>query len=103
MKTLANAFHAAVLAAVVAAPALAGDDTSDAVDLDAAFAGSAPVMETLDTSAMEETRGRLPLLAVPLAIAGVDIGLAALYWGVYVPHYSGGGTCTGCSNAIQVH
>lgn len=103
MKTLANACQAAVLAAVVAAPALAGEDASDAVDLDAAFAGSAPVMESLDTSAMEETRGRLPLLAVPLAIAGVDIGLAALYWGVYVPHYSGGGACTGCSNAIQVH
>lgn len=103
MKTIANACHAALLAALVAAPALAEREQTAPLDLDTAFGGDAPSLERLDPQALEETRGRLPLLAVPLAIAGVDIGLMGLYWGIYVPNYGGGGSCFGCSNVIQSH
>ncbi|MEQ8514372.1 MAG: hypothetical protein RIC38_02085 [Chromatocurvus sp.] len=105
MKIIANACQAAVLAALVAAPAFADRDgvAEPGVDLNRAFGGDAPALEQLDAITMEETRGRLPLLAIPLAIAGVDIGLMGLYWGIYVPSYGGGGGCTSCSNAIQAH
>lgn len=96
MKTLAKACHVAVLAAVVSAPALADRNTVETIDLNRAFGGDAPALEQLDTLAMEETRGRLPLLAIPLAIAGVDIGLMGLFWGIYVPNYGGGGSCIAC-------
>lgn len=103
MKTIASACQAAVLAVLVAAPALAEPGPAEPLDLGAAFAGDVPPLERLDTQALEETRGRLPLLAIPLAIAGVDIGLMGLYWGIYVPNYGGGGVCSGCSNVIQNH
>lgn len=96
MKKLAKASQIAALAALVSAPAFASGNAEEPVDLDSAFGGDIPVLERLDTQAMEDTRGRLPLLAIPLAIAGVDIGLMGLYWGIYVPTYGGTGNCTGC-------
>ncbi|MFN2327361.1 MAG: hypothetical protein ABR612_00445 [Chromatocurvus sp.] len=96
MKIFSRAFQVAALAAVVSTPAFADRNTEETFDLNSAFGGDAPVVERLDTQAMEETRGRMPLLAIPLAIAGVDIGLMGLFWGIYVPNYSYGGNCTGC-------
>lgn len=103
MKSIAHICQAAVLAAIVAAPAFADRDATAPIDLDRAFGGDAPALERLESSAMEETRGRFPLMAIPLAIAGVDIGLMGLYWGIYVPNYGGGGACTSCNNMIQAH
>jgi len=96
MKKLAKASQAAALAALVSVPAFASGNAEEPVDLNRAFGGDAPVLERLDTPAMEDTRGRLSFLAIPLAIAGVDIGLMGLYWGIYVPTYGGTGSCTGC-------
>lgn len=96
MKKLAKACQLAALATVLSAPAFADRNTLEMSDLDRAFGGDAPVFEQLDAQAMEETRGRMPLLAIPLALAGVDIGLMGLFWGIYVPNYGGGGYCTGC-------
>lgn len=100
MKSILNSCQAAVLTAIIATPAFADGVGSEAFDVDAAFGGKAPALTSLDSQAMEATRGRLPLLAIPLTIAGVDIGLSAFFWGVYVPNYGSVGSCTGCDYVV---
>jgi hypothetical protein len=103
MKTVNRMFRASLLAGVLATPAWAAPDAQLGADVQQAFAGSTGSIELLDREAMTSTEGRFPLMAIPLAIAGVDIGLMALYWGVYVPNYGGGGLCKNCSSMIQQH
>jgi hypothetical protein len=95
--------RASLLAGVLAAPAWATPEAEVGLDVQQAFAGATDAIEVLDREEMMSTEGRFPLMAIPLAIAGVDIGLMALYWGVYVPNYGGGGLCNNCSSMIQQH
>ena len=96
MKAIASVCQATVLATLVAMPVFADRDRAEPADLGSAFAGGTPVVEQLDMQAMEETRGRLPLLGIPLAITALDVTLMGFFWGIYVPYYGGGGTCNSC-------
>jgi hypothetical protein len=103
MKTFNRICGLSLLAGVLAAPTWAVQDADVTLDVQQAFAGEAGAIDVLDREEMTSTEGRFPLMAIPLAIAGVDIGLMGLYWGVYVPNYGGGGLCNHCSSMIQQH
>ena len=85
------------LASLVTHPVLAAgeaftDPGADAVA--AAFAGTDEMpssMALLGDAEMSATRGRFAPLGLALAIAGVDIALMGVFWGVYVPHYGSSG------------
>lgn len=86
------------LVATAAPPAAA-----DAAWVNSAFGGVSPIAsgaEMLTDTELESTTGRLAPLALTLAIAGFDVALMGLFWGVYVPNYGGGGSCPGCNDAM---
>ncbi|MEO1081433.1 MAG: hypothetical protein AAFY29_17865 [Pseudomonadota bacterium] len=61
-------------------------------------------IQMLDGRAMAETEGELwPFIA---AVVTVDLGLAAFFWGTYVPTITaangGGGVCPSCSGRNHI-
>ncbi|MDO8860507.1 hypothetical protein Q6D67_02250 [Haliea sp. E1-2-M8] len=84
---------------VVSAAPAAADDTAW---VNSAFGGVSPMAsgaEMLTGTELESATGRLAPLTLAFAVAGFDVALIGVFWGVYVPNYGGGGSCTGCTDA----
>ncbi|MFU8765839.1 MAG: hypothetical protein ACNA7T_15015, partial [Haliea sp.] len=97
MKKLSGIAAGFALAALISQPLVAGAASPVAEDeawVNSAFGGASSMpsgVEMLSGAEMEDATGRLAPLFLTFAIAGFDVALMGLYWGVYVPHYSGGG------------
>lgn len=107
MKKLSGIAAGVALAALISQPlsaAAAPITADDAAWVNDAFGGVSSMpsgAEILTGAELEDATGRLAPLVLTFAIAGFDVALMGLYWGVYVPHYSGGGGCvSGCSTSL---
>lgn len=102
MKTLTAIGSSLALAAVILNPAAASAaPTGDAYWMASAFGSSESTLEgaaSLSTQDLEASTGRWAPLALALGIAGVDLALISVYWGIYLPTYGGGGSCAVCND-----
>ncbi|MBM70688.1 MAG: hypothetical protein CME43_14565 [Haliea sp.] len=103
MKTLTSIGSSLALAAVILNPAVASaGPASDTPWMASAFGSAEATLEgatALSTQELEASTGRWAPLALALGIAGVDLALISVYWGIYLPTYGGGGSCAVCNNA----
>jgi hypothetical protein len=103
MKTLTTIGSSLALAAVILNPAAASAGTTgDAPWMASAFGSSDSALEgatALSAQDLEASTGRWAPLALALGIAGVDLALISVYWGIYLPTYGGGGSCAVCNDA----
>lgn len=94
------------LAALISQPLVvsaASPIADDAAWVTSAFGSAVSIpsgAEMLSSTEMEEATGRFAPLFLTFAIAGFDVALMGLYWGVYVPNYSGGACVGGCSSSM---
>lgn len=106
MKKLSSITASLALAAIVSQSAAAntGIGYDDGSWVSAAFGGADVVAsgaEVLSPDALAASDGKVAPLFLAMSIAGVDLALMGMYWGIYVPYYSGGGgACSGCTTAV---
>lgn len=105
MKKLSGISVGLALAAIVSQPVIANATVGhdDAAWVSAAFGGADVVAsgaEVLSPDALAESNGKVAPLLLAFSIVGVDLALMGMYWGVYVPNYGGGGSCSGCTDAM---
>lgn len=105
MKTLSAMTSSVALAALLFNPlaSAAVPSTDEAWVADAFGSSSVAVDGTTHLSALEleASTGRIAPLAFAFMVAGVDVALIGVYWGVYLPIYGGGGgggSCAVCNN-----
>jgi hypothetical protein len=101
-KTMTRRFLAALAVCGVFAQSLQASAAPPSL-VAQAFGSAHAAVESLDAAQAEQTRGRL--LPLVLSIAGVDLALAGLFWGVYVPRYAPQtGACTACAgSSLSTH
>lgn len=105
MKKLSGIAAGLALAALVSQPliASAAPAADDGAWVNSAFGGLSPISsgaEMLTDTELESATGRIAPLTFAFAVATFDLTLMGLYWGVYVPNYGGGGSCSGCTDAM---
>jgi hypothetical protein len=105
MKKLSSITVGLALAALVSQSVVANATVGydDAAWVSAAFGGTDVVAsgaEVLSPDALAESNGKVAPLILAFSIAGVDLALMGMFWGVYVPNYGGGGFCSGCTDAM---
>ncbi|MEQ9462439.1 MAG: hypothetical protein RJQ10_02165 [Haliea sp.] len=105
MEKLSGIAAGLALATLVCQPLAAGTTpaaTADTVWVNSAFGDASALAsgaQMLTGAELESATGRIAPLYLALSIAGVDLALMGFFWGVYVPHYGGGGSCAGCNDA----
>lgn len=105
MKTVKSITTTLLLTGLLTQPALAGSLNMPAKDsiIQGAFGQNSSTMAAvnfLSEKDMATTKGQFgPLLLTAVAIAGVDLALISVFWGIYVPNYgSGAAACANCSD-----
>ena len=107
MKKLSGIAAGLALAALVSQPLVASAAPAAADEgawVNSAFGGLGPITsgaEMLTDTELESATGRIAPLTFAFAVATFDLTLMGLYWGVYVPNYGGGGSCSGCKSKHQ--
>ncbi|MDP4651609.1 MAG: hypothetical protein NWR12_04040 [Haliea sp.] len=101
MKTLSAMTSSLTLAALLFNPLAANAaPVGDSPWLADAFGSSNVALEgatNLSPLELESSTGRVAPLAFAFMVAGFDVALIGVYWGVYVPMYGGG--CTVCNKS----
>ncbi len=95
--------HTAMITLTLVSPFAQAGSQTEADLVASAFAHPTPdaaQVDILTESELAATRGKLGPLALVAAIGGLDLALIGVYWGVYVPHYGGGGSCSGCTTSM---
>lgn len=106
MKKLSGIAAGIALAALISQPLVASAAPAAGPEnawVNAAFGDVSPVASgaaMLTDAELESATGRIAPIYFALSVAGFDLALMGFYWGVYVPHYGGGGSCTGCNDAM---